>query len=677
MKSFKSLLRKIDFFGVPYSFKYRDKEKYTTALGGLFAVLFIAAALFTGIYYFIPFYNRKNYTTVYFTLTMAHTEIVNFGESETAFAIGLNCWTGKDGTVADDLFRIDHKYIYYKLEEDEYKKNTNIMETHSCTKSDFYNRYDETFDGSSIYNYQCLDNTKRGIEGIFTSPIFSYYEFDVYAKNDSKQLLDKIDTYLTENDCKLQMYYSDNTVDISDYENPVKSYVEAIFIQLNPTLSIRRNIYFMNQYLYDDDYLIWVFGDDADARYIKTLFSRYEEYSLFQGLERKSNSSDFINYAKVYIRADTKRTDVKRKYQKVMEFYADASSLLIALYEILIIIFNYINNFWAEQTLSKKIFFFKDLEESGLNVKKKSAQIQELLEITGVVSNINQISQKKSSQENNIDENVEDLKKKDLEYIDDLLIEEVKIYNSKKGKNIYQNQNISKKEKGKEKENIKILGKKGKENEESKISRNVRDDYSDNYERCSSNYRGRDSRSNFNFNLNNKNKSKFQQNNNYNERKMDKVETSEGEESTKKEEITAEKIKYDFNICELIGATICKCCQSKDLKIKYNLNEKANSILYSKLDIVLYVRNMILFDILNETFLGLDVKDVVNFLSRPIISLNGKEQNELAIFYHSYKSDDFNKFYDEIKDLSQKSNKRKEETELITLTNKQLKRLTA
>ena len=48
-----------------------------------------------------------------------------------------------------------------------------------------------------------------------------------------------------------------------------------------------------------------------------------------------------------------------------MEFYADASSLLIALYEILIIIFNYINNFWAEQTLSKQIFFFKDLEESG------------------------------------------------------------------------------------------------------------------------------------------------------------------------------------------------------------------------------------------------------------------------------------------------------------------------
>ena len=176
--------------------------------------------------------------------------------------------------------------------------------------------------------------------------------------------------------------------------------------------------------------------------------------------------------------------------------------------------------------------------------------------------------------------------------------------------------------------------------------------------------------------MNIKNKSQFQQNNNCNENKKDKIETSEREENAK-EEIKAEKIKYDFNIFEVIGITICKCCLSKDLKIKYNLNEKANSILYSKLDIVLYVRNMILFEILNETFLGLDAKDVVNFLSRPIISLNGKEQNELAIFYHSYKSDDFNKFYDELKDLSQKSNKRSEETQLITLTNKQLKRLIA
>ena len=668
MKSIKSFLRKLDVFGVPYSFKYRDKEKYTTALGGLFVVLFIAAALFMGIYYFIPFYNRKNYTTVYYTLTMAKTEVVNFGVSETAFAIGLNCWTGNDGTVASDLFRIDHKYIYYKLEE-EYKKNTDMISTHQCTKADFYNRYDETFDGSSIYNYQCMDDSDRGIEGIFTSPIFSYYEFDVYAKNDSQALLDKITDYLTENDCKLQIYYSDNTVDISDYEEPIKSYVEAVFIQLNPTLSIRRNIYFMNQYLYDDNYLIWVFGDDDDARYIKTLFSRYEEYSLYQGTTRAKGSSDYTNYAKVYIRADTKRTDVKRKYQKVMEFYADASSLLIALYDVLIIIFNYINQFWAEQNLSKIIFFFKDLEESGLNVKKRGAQIQELLDITGAAASPSKTSQINSSKELliNRNDNSQNLKKKDSKDIDSLQ-EEVQIYNAKKGKN------PDKREK--ENEKTKPTGKKSKAKNKGRNNENdYYDDYSDNYEKASSNYKGRESKSSFNikYNMNMKNSNKYKYNSKYDDYNESRTEYSnEGEE-----DFRPEKVEYDFNICEVLGSTVCRCCQSKELKVKYNLNQKANSILFSKLDIVLYVRNMILLDIMNKTFLGTGIKDVINFLSRPIISLKGKEKNELQIFYHNYKPSDFDKFYNEIGELAQKSDKRNEEKLLISLTNQHLKSLTA
>ena len=680
MKSIKSFLRKLDVFGVPYAFKYRDKEKYTTALGGLFVVLFIAAALFMGIYYFIPFYNRKNYTTVYYTLTMAKTEVVNFGVSETAFAIGLNCWTGKDGTVADDLFRIDHKFIYYKLEE-EYKKYTDMVSTHKCTKEDFYNRYDETFDGSSIYKYQCMDETDRGIEGIYTSEIFSYYEFDVYAKNDSEALLAKITHYLTENDCKLQIFYSDNTVDISDYENPIKSYIEAVFIQLNPTLSIRRNIYFMNQYLYDDDYLIWVFGDDADARYIRTLFSRYEEYSLYQGANRAKGSSDYTNYAKVFIRADTKRTDVKRKYQKVMEFYADASSLLIALYEVLIIIFNYINQFWAEQDLSKRMFFFKDLEESGLNLKKRASQIQELIDITGAVPSPSRTSQKNSSKELLINkDNFNDLKKKDSNDIDVLQDEDIKIYNSKKGKNAAQNNKYASK-KEKENEKSKAIGKKPKENDKRKDSRNKEsdyyDEYSDNYEKASSNYRGRDSRSSLNFkynmNMKNSNKYKYKYNNDYDEYNQSNTEYSKEAE----EEFRPESVQYEFNICEVLGSTIFKCCQSKELKVKYALNEKANTILFSKLDIVCYVRNMILFDIINETFLGTGIKDVINFLSRPIISLKGKEKNELKILYNNYKSSDFDKFYNEVNDMTQKSDKRTEEKLLISLTNRHLKSLTA
>jgi hypothetical protein len=364
-----------------------------------------------------------------------------------------------------------------------------------------------------------------------------------------------------------------------------------------------------------------------------------------------------------------------------MEFYADASSLLIALYEVLIIIFNYINQFWAEQTLSKRIFFFKDLEENGLNLKKRASQIQELLDITGAVPSPNKSSQKNSSKELLINkDNLNDLRKKDSNDIDALQDEDIKIYNSKKGKNAVQNNKYASK-KEKENEKSKTTGKKPKENDKRKESRNKEsdyyDEYSDNYEKASSNYRGKDSRSSFNIkynmNMKNSNKYKYKYNNDYGEYSESNTEYSKEPE----EEFRPEKVLYDFNIFEVLGSTVCRCCQSKELKVKYTLNQKANTILFSKLDIVLYVRNMILFDIMNETFLGTGIKDVINFISRPIISLKGKEKNELKMFYNNYKSSDFDKFYNEISDMTQKSEKRTEEKLLISLTNKHLKSLTA
>ena len=339
MEFITSYLRKIDVFGVLYTFKYKSEEKYTTSIGGLVVILFIILSLGFGIYYFIPFYNRQNFTAVYYTLITAQADRISFSESKTALAFGLNCWKGKDGTTADQLFNLDFKYIFWKLENNDYKQTRLTLGSHPCTKKDFYDEFNETFDASQIYKYQCLDDPTITVEGIWTSEIFSYFQFEVNAKNNSTELLNKIDDYLFENDCKYQIYYSDNTIDIEDFSKPIKSYVEAIFIQINPTLSIRRNLYFMNQYLFDDDSLLWVFNEDEEANMKKTLFSRYEEYSLFQGLKREKRSTDYLNFVRLYIRADTQKTEVKRQYQKINEFFAEEFSLLIVIYEILFSIF--------------------------------------------------------------------------------------------------------------------------------------------------------------------------------------------------------------------------------------------------------------------------------------------------------------------------------------------------
>ena len=136
----------------------------------------------------------------------------------------------------------------------------------------------------------------------------------------------------------------------------------------------------MNQYFTNDDYLMFVFGDGEKPE-TKPLYSRYEEYALYKGLDRTNNKvADYNYFSKIYIRADLKKTVITRKYQKFMEFYADASSLLIALYEILVVIFNYVDTFYAHHSLSKTIFFFKELkDEDNFNILKKNKKIEELL----------------------------------------------------------------------------------------------------------------------------------------------------------------------------------------------------------------------------------------------------------------------------------------------------------
>ena len=107
MENIKSILRKIDLFGVPFSFKYQSEEKFTTVFGGLVITFFSLFSLMMGIYYFIPFYNRKNFTTVYYTLSTSQAERVSFSNSKSTISLGLNCWIGSDGTTADELFQLD------------------------------------------------------------------------------------------------------------------------------------------------------------------------------------------------------------------------------------------------------------------------------------------------------------------------------------------------------------------------------------------------------------------------------------------------------------------------------------------------------------------------------------------------------------------------------------------
>ena len=81
MKSIKKFLKKLDLSGIPLTFKYKSKDKYSTSLGGFILLIFCVIVLYLFIYYFIQFINKKNFTTIYYTANISKTDSVKLKDS--------------------------------------------------------------------------------------------------------------------------------------------------------------------------------------------------------------------------------------------------------------------------------------------------------------------------------------------------------------------------------------------------------------------------------------------------------------------------------------------------------------------------------------------------------------------------------------------------------------------
>ena len=135
------------------------------------------------------------------------------------------------------------------------------------------------------------------------------------------------------------------------------------------------------------------------------------------------------------------------------------------------------------------------------------------------------------------------------------------------------------------------------------------------------------------------------------------------------------KIEYKFNILEIFITQFLSCCMCNNMKIKNNINENANDIINQKLDVILYIRNMILFDIMNQTIIDNERNDIINLLCRPLISEEKIQKDEFNEFNKNYKEEDFEKFVNNFIDLIQKPQKNEKEKKLISITKKNLKKI--
>ena len=222
-----------------------------------------------------------------------------------------------------------------------------------------------------------------------------------------------------QNDCKLQCYYTDTILDIDNYKNPITSFMDSMFLQLNHQLYIKKNIYYLNYHLYNDSSFIhdldWfqLFKDSNNEPRNQIGLSRTYDYFEYKGLNRTQEIRDPLGYATMYIRADNRKIEVKRNYQDINEFYGN-NYILLDLYYLLCFILGYYSSFFGRRSIKHKLFFYENNSKNKMsnnsiknlfsrnkeNMENKSHNIENTLvelkldNINNDINNINKIKVK-------------------------------------------------------------------------------------------------------------------------------------------------------------------------------------------------------------------------------------------------------------------------------------------
>ena len=364
----KKFLKKIDRFGVTFSFKYENEEKYSSLIGSLVCLCFYLIVLYVFIKNFIPYKNKENFNLQFYSINLKQTEKIKF-ELPTAFSFGIDCGSNETtNKIAKDLFDLKVQYVN-RTRDDKgnykpyYNSSKYTISTHPCEYEDYPIDHKSSFDYLQIKNFQCLNKNETKdhyLEGIFTDKYFSYYTFTLNSKKNTEENFQKINEFLEKEDCKLQFYYTDIIANLSNYENPISTFINSLFLQINADIYSKKNIFFMNYHLKNKTKLINAFEKKGEPL-IETGYSRVENYFLYKGLDRFSKKpTEYESYARIYLRVDNKLIEIQRKYQDILEFYADTSSLLVSIFQILLFIFNLFNNYKGEYSITQKLFFFDE-----------------------------------------------------------------------------------------------------------------------------------------------------------------------------------------------------------------------------------------------------------------------------------------------------------------------------
>jgi hypothetical protein len=227
------------------------------------------------------------------------------------------------------------------------------------------------------------------MKGVYTDEEFNYYEITINAKYTNEEYYEKYYNLLTNNDCKFHIFFPIISINMNNYSYPFKYNLFDLFLQLNPITYIKRNIFFKVQTFKNfNNY----FFDIYNTKYYLD-YSLYDDYNLYKSNERFTNKYvDYEKFARIYLRTDTKMTNITREYEKISILIAGITSFFYIIFLFLNIILSYFKRFYAYNSVIRKIFKFHSIRDTDtfdlLNDLQKILKINQILQYQKMNCNI-------------------------------------------------------------------------------------------------------------------------------------------------------------------------------------------------------------------------------------------------------------------------------------------------
>ena len=621
-----------DFFGAKFSLKYKNYEYFKSFLGGIIYIFFLFFTFIFVVVSLISFSEKERMIINYYDSQLSETDIISFKNYSYGIGFKGDCEGEENSTdIFNDFFSYEFHYVSIHKNNNEREVNKYKINTHICEYSDFNYYSPDKIDLINVTNdYFCPDYLNESIQGIYTDNIFNYYEISLIAKYTDPDYYDNYYKLLTNNDCKLHIFSPIIAMDMDNVSSPFEYYLFDSFLQINPINYNKRNIFykinkfksFTNQLL--DNFHLTNYLD----------YSFFDDYFLLKSVNRFSEKyNDYEKFARIYLRADTKRTNISREYERASNVIARIFSICSLIYFVLKNIISYLDKFYALNSVIRKIFKFNNVE--GTDSHNLVRNIYKKLKISKIFKNQkfniktfykydhNKLNQDKLSFiGSNSDTNIN----KSILYIKPKSNKEININPNDKNE---KNESVTLFMKGENKVSITHINNKSTQSFELQNSKNSL---------------------NFKFNP---------------------INLRPQSELNKKAEIC-----LIYNFYEIFIYLFCFNLAKKKLEKKNKYMKKAVDKLLYNLDIHIYFNKMQMIELLNTVIFESYENSILKFLCKPYISISSHKTNIIDYLPKMYNPEINNQYLNEFvmnyNKFSEMKSKSKKDEKILKLLNQEI-----